>query len=70
MARLDDLVAFAQRHNLKIGTIRDLIAYRRRHDHLVEKRAEARFTSRWGGDWTALTYWNKATGSEQVALFQ
>ena len=68
MARLDDLVAFAQLHNLKIGTIRDLIAYRRRHDHLVEKRAEARFTSRWGGDWTAITFWNKATGTEQVAL--
>lgn len=68
MARLDDLVTFAQYHNLKIGTIRDLIAYRRRHDHLVEKRAEARFVSEWGGDWTAVTYWNKATGSEQVAL--
>jgi 3,4-dihydroxy 2-butanone 4-phosphate synthase/GTP cyclohydrolase II len=68
MARLDDLVAFAQHHNLKIGTIRDLIAYRRRHDHLVEKRAEAKFTSQWGGDWTALTFWNKATGTEQIAL--
>jgi 3,4-dihydroxy 2-butanone 4-phosphate synthase/GTP cyclohydrolase II len=68
MARMDDLVAFAQLHNLKIGTIRDLIAYRRRHDHLVEKRAEARFTSDWGGEWTALTFWNKATESEQVAL--
>ena len=68
MARMDDLVSFAQFHNLRIGTIRDLIAYRRRHDHLVEKRAEARFASEWGGDWTALTFWNKATGSEQVAL--
>jgi 3,4-dihydroxy 2-butanone 4-phosphate synthase/GTP cyclohydrolase II len=68
MARMDDLVAFAQFHNLKVGTIRDLIAYRRRHDHLVEKRAETRFTSEWGGDWTAMTFWNKATGSEQVAL--
>lgn len=68
MARMDDLVGFAQRHNLKIGTIRDLIAYRRRHDHLIEKRAEARFTSRWGGDWSVMTFWNKATGSEQVAL--
>jgi 3,4-dihydroxy 2-butanone 4-phosphate synthase/GTP cyclohydrolase II len=68
MARMDDLVAFAQLHNLKVGTIRDLIAYRRRYDHLVEKRAEARFTSDWGGDWTAMTFWNKATGSEQVAL--
>ena len=68
MSRLDDLVSFAQLHNLKIGTIRDLIAYRRRHDHLVEKRAEAKFTSRWGGEWTAMTFWNKATGSEQIAL--
>ena len=68
MARMDDLVAFAQLHNLKIGTIRDLIAYRRRHDHLVEKRAEAKFVSEWGGEWTALTFWNKATESEQVAL--
>ncbi len=70
MARMDDLVTFAQYHNVKIGTIRDLIAYRRRYDHLVEKRAEARFTSEWGGDWTALTFWNKATGTEQVALMK
>ncbi|MEZ0495826.1 3,4-dihydroxy-2-butanone-4-phosphate synthase [Sphingomonas sp. IW22] len=68
MARLDDLVAFAQLHALKIGTIRDLIAYRRRYDHLVEKRAESRFDSAWGGDWRAITYWNKAQGTEQIAL--
>jgi 3,4-dihydroxy 2-butanone 4-phosphate synthase/GTP cyclohydrolase II len=68
MSRLDDLVAFAQRHNLKIGTIRDLIAYRRRHDHLVEKRAETVFASRWGGEWKAISYYNKATGDEQIAL--
>ena len=68
MARMDDLVAFAGTHNLKIGTIRDLIAYRRRHDHLVEKRAEMRFTSRHGGEWTAMTFYNKATGDETVAL--
>jgi len=68
MSRLDDLVAFAQLHNLKIGTIRDLIAYRRRHDHLVEKRAETVFHSKWGGDWKAMTFYNKATGDEQVAL--
>ena len=68
MARLDDLVAFAQRHSLKIGTIRDLIAYRRRHDHLVEKRAETRFVSQWGGEWTVHTFWNRAAGTEQIAL--
>ncbi|KQM14596.1 3,4-dihydroxy-2-butanone 4-phosphate synthase [Sphingomonas sp. Leaf24] len=68
MARMDDLIGFAQLHGLKIGTIRDLIAYRRRHDHLVEKRADTVFESEWGGEWRAMTFWNKATGSEQVAL--
>ena len=48
MARMDDLVAFAQFHTLKIGTIRDLIAYRRRYDHLIEKRAEAAIRVRMG----------------------
>jgi 3,4-dihydroxy 2-butanone 4-phosphate synthase/GTP cyclohydrolase II len=68
MARLDDLVAFAQLHGLKIGTIRDLIAYRRRHDHNVEKVAEAKFESRWGGEWTAISYRNKAIDTETLAL--
>jgi 3,4-dihydroxy 2-butanone 4-phosphate synthase/GTP cyclohydrolase II len=68
MARMDDLVAFAQFHKLKIGTIRDLIAYRRRHDHNVEKLAESNFNSRYGGEWRAITYRNKAVGSETLAL--
>jgi 3,4-dihydroxy 2-butanone 4-phosphate synthase/GTP cyclohydrolase II len=68
MARMDDLAAFAQTHGLKIGTIRDLIAYRLRKDRLVEQTAEARFRSRWGGDWTAKTFLNKASGAEQIAL--
>jgi 3,4-dihydroxy 2-butanone 4-phosphate synthase/GTP cyclohydrolase II len=70
MARLDDLVAFAQRHGLKIAAIRDLIAYRRRHDHLVEKRAETIFQSRWGGEWRIISYANKANGAETVALIK
>jgi 3,4-dihydroxy 2-butanone 4-phosphate synthase/GTP cyclohydrolase II len=68
MARMDDLVSFARLHGLKMGTIRDLIAYRHKHDHLIEKRKEMRFVSRWGGDWTAMTFYNKATGDETVAL--
>ena len=68
MARLDDLVGFARMHDLKIGTIRDLIAYRRKHDRLVERRSEITFTSRWGGDWKAVTFFNKATGDENMAL--
>ena len=68
MARMDDLVAFAQLHGLKIGTIRDLIAYRLKKDHLVEQTAEAQFESRWGGTWTVKTFLNKAVGTEQIAL--
>jgi 3,4-dihydroxy 2-butanone 4-phosphate synthase / GTP cyclohydrolase II len=68
MARLDDLVSFAQRHALKIGTIRDLIAYRRRHDHLVERIAEAPFESDYGGDWQLLTYRNKIDGRQSFVL--
>jgi 3,4-dihydroxy 2-butanone 4-phosphate synthase/GTP cyclohydrolase II len=68
MARLDALIAFGRKHKLKIGTIRDLIAYRRQHDHLLEKRAEGRFRSRWGGDWTAHSFYNKATKTETIAL--
>jgi 3,4-dihydroxy 2-butanone 4-phosphate synthase / GTP cyclohydrolase II len=70
MARMDDLVSFARMHNLKMGTIRDLIAYRRKHDHLVEKREEMKFQSRWGGDWMAMTFYNKATGNETMALIK
>jgi len=68
MSRLDDLIAFAQFHNIKIGTIRDLIAYRRRHDHLVSRVAQRRFASKWGGDWTVMSYANQVGGSEIVAL--
>ncbi|PKB25280.1 3,4-dihydroxy 2-butanone 4-phosphate synthase/GTP cyclohydrolase II [Novosphingobium kunmingense] len=68
MARLDDLVQFARLHDLKVGTIRDLIAYRRKHDRMVERRAEFDFSSRWGGQWKAITFYNKATGDETMAL--
>ena len=68
MARLDDLIEFAQHHGMKIGTIRDLIAYRLRNDHLAKRRAEASFVSRWGGEWKAITYYNTATETEQIVL--
>jgi 3,4-dihydroxy 2-butanone 4-phosphate synthase/GTP cyclohydrolase II len=68
MARLPDLVRFAARHDLKIGTIRDLIAYRLRCDHNLIRVGEARFHSKFGGDWTAITFRNKAVDSEMLAL--
>jgi 3,4-dihydroxy 2-butanone 4-phosphate synthase / GTP cyclohydrolase II len=68
MARMDDLILFARQHDMKIGTIRDLIAYRRKHDRMVEKKAEITFTSRYGGDWRGITFYNKATGDETMTL--
>lgn len=68
MARLDDLVAFARRHDLKIGTIRDLIAYRMRNDHLVERLDERSFTSDYGGQWRMITYRDRVEGHEAYVL--
>jgi len=70
MARLDDLVSFARHHGLKIGTIRDLIAYRRQHDRLVSLKAETTFTSRYGGEWSTRSYFNKATGEQNLVLIK
>ncbi|MBV8971529.1 MAG: 3,4-dihydroxy-2-butanone-4-phosphate synthase [Sphingomonadaceae bacterium] len=68
MARLPDLMTFAATHELKIGTIRDLIAYRMRHDNLVRCVAETGFDSRHGGRWTAKTYANTAEYGEHIVL--
>ena len=68
MARMDDLVPFARRHGLKMGTIRDLIEYRRKHDHLVTRVASVPFTSDYGGQWKLLTYRNKIDGSDSFVL--
>lgn len=70
MARLPDLVAFAQRHNLKIGTISDLIAYRRRHDNLVREQSVSHVKSEFGGDWMMRVYADETHGSEHVVLIK
>ncbi len=70
MARLPDLVAFAQKHGLKIGTISDLIAYRRRHDNLVRVREEQAVTSAFGGEWTMRIYTDETQGAEHIALIK
>ena len=68
MARLPDLVKFAQFHGLKVATIADLIAYRRRHDRLVERTIETTLKSRFGGLFRMLVYVNKAAYAEHIAL--
>jgi 3,4-dihydroxy 2-butanone 4-phosphate synthase/GTP cyclohydrolase II len=65
MARLPDLVSFAQRHGLKIGTISDLIAYRRRHDNLVNEKAVKAVQSVHGGDWLMRIFADETQGAER-----
>jgi 3,4-dihydroxy 2-butanone 4-phosphate synthase/GTP cyclohydrolase II len=68
MARLDDLMDFARGHGLKIGTIRDLIAYRLKKDHLVERVAVSPMISSSGAPWQAQVFRDKSSGEEQLAL--
>ncbi len=68
MARLPELVSFAQLHNLKVGTIADLIAYRRREDRFLERRIETDFESAYGGEFRLIVFKNTLDETEHVAL--
>jgi 3,4-dihydroxy 2-butanone 4-phosphate synthase/GTP cyclohydrolase II len=68
MARLPDLVRFAQFHGLKLGTIADLIAYRRRSEKLIECSVETAFDSFHGGEFRMVVYASKVGYAEHVAL--
>ena len=68
MARLPDLVGFAQKHGLKIGTISDLIAYRRRHDNLVRETAARQIVSPYGGEWLLRVFSDAPGHGEHLAL--
>ena len=68
MARLDDLVKFAQFHGLKIGTIEDLVAYRMKKDHFVKHIATSEFTSQNDDFFNIHIYRNFLDGLEHVAL--
>jgi 3,4-dihydroxy 2-butanone 4-phosphate synthase / GTP cyclohydrolase II len=68
MARLPDLVAFAQLHGLKIGTIADLIAYRRRTERQVERVLETPFESAYGGRFRMIIYRNSIDQTEHAVL--
>ncbi len=68
MARLPDLVKFAQFHGLKLGTIADLIAYRRKNDTLVERIHEADIDLVYGGTFKSIVYKNKVENEEHIAF--
>jgi 3,4-dihydroxy 2-butanone 4-phosphate synthase/GTP cyclohydrolase II len=68
MARMPDLVAFAQHHGLKLGTIADLIGHRRRTERLVRRVEDSTLPQAIGGDWRAVVYASTVTAGEHLAL--
>ncbi len=70
MARLPELVAFAQLHGLKVGTIADLIAYRRRTERQVERVLEQPFESVHGGAFRLMIYRSTIDGTEHAVLLK
>ena len=68
MARLPDLVTFAKAHDLKIASIADLIAWRRRNESLVQRMVETTVTTQIGGDWRMMIYANTISNIEHIAL--
>ena len=68
MARLPDLVKFAQLHGMKVGTIADLIAYRRRNDHFITRAVETELDSHHGGKFKMMLYVNTVEYAEHIAL--
>jgi 3,4-dihydroxy 2-butanone 4-phosphate synthase / GTP cyclohydrolase II len=70
MARLPDLVTFAQHHNLKLGTIADLIAHRRLTERLVRKVEEGSYSHNAGGEWRAVVYANTVEYQEHLVLIK
>lgn len=67
MARLPDLMAFAQEHGLKIGTIADLIQYRSEHESMIQRLGERQLKTPWG-QFRAVAYKDKASGAPHIAL--
>ncbi|MBM3943709.1 MAG: bifunctional 3,4-dihydroxy-2-butanone-4-phosphate synthase/GTP cyclohydrolase II [SAR202 cluster bacterium] len=67
MARMGDLEGFAQRHGLKILSIAQVIAHRRRHEKLIERVAEARLPTKYG-EFRAVAYRSAVDPGEHIAL--
>ncbi|WP_139792258.1 3,4-dihydroxy-2-butanone-4-phosphate synthase [Henriciella litoralis] len=68
MARLPELIAFAQLHGLKIGTIADLIAWRRKNDRYLERRVEAPLDSEYGEGFKTVVFRNSLDNIEHIAV--
>jgi len=64
----DDLMAFVRLHDIKIGTIEDLIVHRMQHDRYLTNIGACHYGSRFGGSWRAIAYHNPIDGREALAL--
>ncbi len=68
MARMPELTQFAKQHDLKIATIADLIAYRRKNDKLVRRELETKFKTEFGGEFNMYVYLNTVEYAEHIVL--
>lgn len=68
MARMPDLEIFAEKHDMKIVTIADLVEYRLHEETLVERAVESRIPTQDAGDFTAIVYTNEIDNFEHLAL--
>ena len=68
MARMPDLIQYAQIHKLKIGTIADLIAYRLRNDRIISRILDTKLDSVFGRDFRMIVYKNEVAYAEHIAL--
>jgi 3,4-dihydroxy 2-butanone 4-phosphate synthase/GTP cyclohydrolase II len=68
MARLPDLIKFSEKHNIKIGSIADLISYRRKNETFIKRVSESILESKFGGDWRIIIFKNIIDNSEHMAL--
>ena len=69
MARRDDLFKFSKEHKLKMATISDLIAYRRKKEKIIERTLKTKIRSKYGGDFNLIVYKNKIVPAEHIASF-
>lgn len=69
MAKKDSLIEFSKKHNLKMITIEELIAYRKEKEKLIERVVETNMPTKYG-DFKAVAYINKLNGEHHVALIK
>ncbi len=70
MARMPQLREFAEKHNLRIVTIADMVAYRMRKELLITRAAETRIPTRFGGEFQAIVYDNDVDDCQHLALYK